>query len=350
MPMPHLLRSHLTHIQGYRPGEQPPPNCSVIKLNTNENPYPPSPRVLDALNNIGNELLRRYPDPTATAFRETAGQLLNIPRDWFSVGNGSDHLLSLITRAFIDPGDRIAYPWPTYSLYQTLAELEQGAINAIAFDESFQVPVEQLIQAQAKVTFMASPASPSGTAIARQSLHQLAESLAGILVIDEAYVDFAEESALDLVQHYDRVIILRTLSKGYSLAGLRLGFAIAPPPIIQALNQVKDSYSVDAIACKLGIAALQDQNHKTQNAARVRRSRQILSQQLQTLGCQVWPSVTNFLWVHPPTDAKQLTTALKAQQIYLRHFDLPGLNDKVRITVGTDEQQTQLIQALQALL
>lgn len=350
MSIANLMRSHLTRIEGYRPGEQPPPHDRVIKLNTNENPYPPSPLVLDALQSIGGELLRRYPEPTANAFRETAGTLLNLPPEYFSVGNGSDHLLSLIVRAFIGPGDTVAYPWPTYVLYKTLTELEQGVIKAIPFGNTFELPLEALIQTEAKVTFIASPASPSGTAIPHQHLCQLAESLTGLLIIDEAYVDFAEESALDLVQRFDRVIILRTLSKGYSLAGLRLGFAIASPETIQALNKVKDSYSVDAIACKLGIAALNDQAHKNQNAERVKRSRLNLSQQLQSLGCKVWPSVTNFLWVHPPMDAQQLTAALKTQQIYIRHFDLPGLSDKVRITIGTDEQQAQLIHTLKAIL
>ncbi len=350
MSISHLLRSHLPTIEGYRPGEQPPPHLPVIKLNTNENPYPPSSKVMEALRSVDDELLRRYPDPTARTFREAAGPLLDIPADWISVGNGSDHLLSLIMQAFIEPGDTVAYPWPTYVLYKTLADLEQASVIAVPFNEAFDFPLEPLIQTQAKVTFIASPASPSGTAIPYEQLCHLAESQSGILIIDEAYVDFAQESALDLVRDYDRVIILRTLSKGYSLAGLRLGFAIAHPEIIQALNKVKDSYSVDAIACKLGIAALQDQAHKNQNAERVRRSRQVLSQRLQSFGCRVWPSATNFLWVQPPTHANELTSRLKAQHIYIRHFERPGLSDKVRISIGTDEQQAQLINALANIL
>ena len=344
------MRSHLNDVQGYRPGEQPPANLPVIKLNTNENPYPPTPNIQATLQSIDLEILRRYPDPTAKEFRTVASEVLNIPADCVSVGNGSDHLLSLVMQAFVDPNDKVAYPWPTYVLYKTLAQLEAAIATPIPFDETFELPLQKLIEAQAKVTFIASPASPSGTAIPHEPLKQLAESLSGILIIDEAYVDFTDTTALELVNQYERVIILRTLSKGYSLAGLRLGFAIAHPHVIQALNKVKDSYSVDAIACKLGAAALQDQEHMRMNAIKVMRSRQDLSKQLQNMGCNVWPSVTNFVWLKPPCDAQTLTQALKERLIYIRHFDLPGLSDKVRISVGTDEQQTHLFQALVDIL
>ncbi|MEM9136761.1 MAG: histidinol-phosphate transaminase, partial [Cyanobacteria bacterium P01_F01_bin.42] len=303
-----------------------------------------------ALSQIDGELLRRYPDPTAAEFRALAGTLFELPTDCFSVGNGSDHLLSLIMRAFVEAADRVAYPWPTYVLYKTLADLEAAIATPINFNESFDLPVDELIQTQAKVTFIASPASPSGTQIPLQTLETLACALSGLLVIDEAYVDFVQESALDLVRRYENVVILRTLSKGYSLAGLRLGFAIAQPPVIHAINQVKDSYSVDAIACRLGTVALEDQAHKNQNAERVRQSRDRLRQQLETLGFRIWPSVTNFLWTHPPSNAQNLTAALKQENIYIRHFNLPGLNDKVRISVGTDEQNARLIQALGKLV
>ncbi|MCM1983336.1 histidinol-phosphate transaminase [Lyngbya confervoides] len=345
-----LVRSHLRSVSGYRPGSQPPPGSPVLKLNTNENPYPPSPRVLEALHHLDAEHLRRYPDASAQIFREAAGHLHQVDPDWVIVGNGSDHLLSLIMAAFVDAGDRLVYPWPTYALYPTLADLQGAQKQAVPFPKTFDLPVQALLQARGKVTLVAAPASPSGTAIALADLEQLAQRVSGLLVIDEAYGDFAPSSALALVRASERVVLLRTLSKGYSLAGLRLGYAIAQPPVIQALNQVKDSYSLDAIATLLGTAAIQDQDHLGRNVEKVRRSRQWLAQQLQRLGCQVWPSVTNFLLVRPPVDAEQLMLDLKARDIYVRYFALPDLEDKLRITVGTDAQNALLCGVLADLI
>lgn len=346
-----FLRSHLQSIAGYRPGEQPPPGCPVIKLNTNENPYPPSPKVFDALAQIDGEILRRYPDASAQQFREAASEVFDIPADWITVANGSDDLLSLVMRAFVEPGAAVVYPWPTYVLYQTLVELHDARAIALPFDDSFALPVEALIAAQGVLTLIAAPASPSGTEIPLSQLFCLAQELSGVLVIDEAYVDFAETSALEIVRNHRNVLLLRTLSKGYSLAGLRLGFAMAHPEIIQGLNKIKDSYSVDAIACRLGTAALQDQGYKTEIAQKVKRSRAWLAAECARLGCRVWPSVTNFLLVQPPCgDVYQLMLDLKARQVYTRYFDLPGLSNKLRITVGTDEQNAKLSQHLAELL
>ena len=301
------LRSHLRKVVGYRPGAQPPQGSPIVKLNTNENPYPPSPRVFEALARIDGEILRRYPDASAAAFRETASEVFEIPADWITVANGSDDVLSLIYRAFVEPGESVVYPWPTYVLYQTLVELQGARAIAIPFDDAFTFPLAELIDAQGTVTLIAAPASPSGTLIPLAQLAQLADSLTGLLVIDEAYVDFAETSALDLVRSHANVLLLRTLSKGYGLAGLRVGFAIAHPEIIQDLNKIKDSYSVDAIACRLATAALQDQAYKREMAQKVGRSREWLASELTRLGCRVWPSVTNFLLVQPPcADVAQL--------------------------------------------
>ncbi len=341
------LRPSLRGVPGYTPGEQPPPGSTVIKLNTNENPYPPSPQVFEVLHNLTGDWLRRYPDARATPLRQVISQIFDVPLDGITVGNGSDELLSVILRAFVEPADTVAYPMPSYVLYRTLTQLQGAKLAEVAFLEDFTFPLAALRAAQGKVTLVAAPNSPSGTPIAVEALAQLATEVPGIVVIDEAYVDFAEETALPLVQQHPNIIVLRTLSKGYSLAGLRLGFAIAHPDIIRDLNTVKDSYAVDAIAALVGTAALSDQAHMQHNVAKVRRSRQHLAQQLQQLGCRVWPSQANFLLVQPPQmDAQVLQQALKARGILVRYFDLPGVADKLRITVGTEAQNAQLIEHL----
>jgi histidinol-phosphate aminotransferase len=316
--------------------------------------------VFEALQTLDGDILRRYPNATADTFRQAAASVLGVPPDWIIVGNGSDDLLSLVVRACVEAGGSIAYPVPTYVLYRTLAEIHPAQSLEIPFPESFALPVTDLITAQAAVTFVAAPNSPSGSAIALTDLDTLAQHLRGLLVIDEAYVDFADGSALELVQRYANVIILRTLSKGYSLAGLRLGFGIAPPALLQGLRKVQNSYTVDAIACRLGAAAILDQDYQNQTVAKVIAERRRLSAQLEALGFRVWPSATNFVMVQPPTPqtpqnpagltAEALMLELKVQGIYIRHFQTMGLADKLRITIGAPTENNQLWQQMQALL
>lgn len=343
-----FLRKHLQSVTGYTPGEQPPLGSTVLKLNTNENPYPPSPEVVKVLQNLDLEVLRRYPDPSARIFQEAVRDVHQVPADSVTVGNGSDEILSLIMRAFAEKDARVVYPMPTYVLYRTLAELQDTKPFEIRYDQAFSFPLQALIGAQGAVTLIASPNSPTGHVVSVQDLETLAGSLKGILVIDEAYVDFANDNALHLVQKHSNVVVLRTLSKGYSLAGLRLGFAIAQPALIRDLDKVKDSYAVDAIAAQVGAAALRDQAHKNLNVEKVLRSRPILQQQLEKLGFKVWPSAANFLLVQPNQrfQAIELQQALKQQGILIRHFNLPGVEDKLRITVGTDAQNEHLCRCL----
>jgi histidinol-phosphate aminotransferase len=351
-----FLRQHLQSVSGYTPGEQPPPGSLVIKLNTNENPYPPSPEVFRVLQDFDLEWLRRYPDPTAIAFRQSASEVLDISPDSIVVGNGSDELISLIVRAFVEPGAAVVYPMPSYVLYRTVAQIQGARPVEIAYDDAFNFPLQAILEAQGAITLIASPNSPIGNVVSLEHLKTLAANLQGLLVIDEAYVDFTEKNALNLVQAHPNVIILRTLSKGYSLAGLRLGFAIAHPALIQDLNKIKDSYAVDAIATMVGAAAMRDQAHKTQNVEKVLRSRVTLHKNLASLGFQVWPSEGNFLLVQPPPCSKSadvgsgaaiaLAQNLKTQGILIRHFNLPKVANKLRITVGTDAQNEQLYQTL----
>jgi len=344
------FRGTIDRMAPYVPGEQPPAGAKVIKLNTNENPYPPSPRALAALRELDGELLRRYPHPYAEAARRAIAQALDVPADRVLVGNGSDDLLTMIFRSVAEPGRRVVFPTPTYVLYRTLAEIQDAEVVAVPFDEDYNLPVDDLAAARGAVTLVANPNSPSGTCADNEQLAALAGRLEGLLVIDEAYVDFARNNSLALVEKFANVLVLRTLSKGYSLAGLRLGFAVARGEIIRGLSKVKDSYNVSAAACAVAAEAVADQAHKDANARKVIASREKLAAQLAELGFRVWPSQSNFLLARPPGgDAERIYGALKARGILVRYFKRPRLDDKLRITVGADDQNAALIAALKAL-
>ena len=348
--MPYF-RENIEQLAGYVPGEQPAADERVIKLNTNENPYPPSPAALEALRNLDGDLLRRYPHPFARKFRETAARVLSFQPDWVLAGNGSDELLTMLMRSAAEPGRRVVYPMPTYVLYRTLAQIQAAETVEVPYDEEYSLPVEALAAAGDAVTLVNTPNSPSGTLAPSARLSDLAGRLRGLLAIDEAYVDFADDNALALVRSHDNVIVLRTLSKSYSLAGLRVGFAVANPKLLAELAKVKDSYNVDAVACAVGAAALEDQAHMLANAEKVKASRAKLSRQLERLGFKVWPSQSNFLLARPPKgDAERIYLALKAGGILVRYFNEPRLDDKLRITVGTDEQTAALVAALESIL
>lgn len=345
--MTHYFRPSVEAMTGYVPGEQPKPGIPIIKLNTNENPYPPSPDAIDVLRNLDGEWLRRYPDSYANDFRRAISDVFELPIEWIIAGNGSDELLNVVIRACAEIGRKVVYPMPTYVLYRTLAAMQPAEVIEIPYDKNEQLPIADLVAANGAVTFVASPNSPSGHGIAVQELRQLAAQLSGVLVIDEAYVDFAEETALPLVKEFQNVIILRTMSKGYSLAGLRLGFGIANPHLLSGLFKVKDSYNIDAIACQIGAAAIRDQAYKNECAEKVKVSRAKLAIDLKQLGFQVGSSQANFLLVQPPKgNAEQIYLALKQRGILVRYFKQPGLEDKLRITIGTDEQNQILVEQL----
>lgn len=345
------FRQNVQRMSGYTPGEQPLPGAKVIKLNTNENPYPPSPKVMEALRAFDADWLRRYPQPDARMVREAAAVVYGVPADWIMAANGSDEMLALLARALLEPGRAAAYPTPTYSLYATLAEMQDACVVEVPYNEAYDLPVDGLLEAQAAVTFVCSPNNPSGTVAGSADLDRLAAGLRGVLVVDEAYADFAGENALALVRRHGNVIVLRTVSKGYSLAGLRLGLGVAQPELLAGLHKIKDSYNVDSVAIRLGIAALQDQDWMRANAEKVKTSRAALAEALAQMGFQLWPSEANFIFVRPPRgDADRLYRELKERGILVRHWDRPRLSDKIRITVGTDEENEALVAALKQLV
>ena len=357
------FRPAVANLRGYEPGEWPAIDAGVIKLNSNENPYPPSPQVLAALASFSGELLRRYPDPRAETFRQVVGKTFGIPTDWVIAGNGSDDVLTLLVRACAgqSAGEAqrvLAYPTPTYVLYRTLAAIQPAETIEIPYEttgDEWRLPVQALIAAQAAVTLIATPNSPTGHVVPIADLRTLATGLKGVLAVDEAYIDFAGAGAdrvsLELIRDFENVVVLRTLSKGYGLAGLRLGFGCAQPALLAGLFKIKDSYNVDAIALRLGAAAITDQAYKQATVEKVVVAREQLRAALQGLGFRVWRSHTNFLLAQPPDDrAYFLYKSLRAQQIMIRYFNQPGLNDKLRITVGTPPQNQRLVKAIKDLL
>lgn len=341
------FRKNIDLMTGYVPGEQPAPGTKLVKLNTNENPYPPSPAALDALRHFDADLLRRYPDPMATAFRQAAGDVLGLPVDWILAGNGSDDLLTMICRSLAGEGDTVSFAIPTYVLYETLAKIQDALVVAVPFDATYALPVDALVEARASITFVANPNSPSGTMASADELRALAERAGGVVVIDEAYADFASANCLDLARELPNVIVLRTLSKSYSLAGLRLGFAVANPQLLEGLRKVKDSYNVDALACAVGTAAIADQAYMRTNVRKIVSSRTELTAELTRRGFAVWPSEANFIMARVPGGlGKRAYEALKARGVLVRYFHQDQMYDKLRITVGAAEQNRALLDAI----
>jgi histidinol-phosphate aminotransferase len=345
---PSLIRPIIASMSPYVPGEQPQ-DKRYIKLNTNENPYPPSPRVLDAIRAAASEDLRLYPDPMANVLRDRAAGVYGVQRENILVGNGSDELLMLVMRACVATGDRVVFPTPTYSLYDTLVTIQGGEIVRIPYPPDFALP-PAIAGTGARLTFICNPNAPSGTAVSIADLDALAARLAGVLVIDEAYVDFTEATALPLVHRHGNVIVLRTFSKSFSLAGLRIGLAFGPPSLITELSKVKDSYNINRLSIVAATAALDDYAWMEANVAKIRRTREVLSTRLRALGFDVLPSQTNFVLARTPgRSCAALYRGLKDRGILVRYFDTPELDDAVRITVGTDAETEALLAALEEM-
>jgi histidinol-phosphate aminotransferase len=347
MPSLPKPRTNVVNMAAYVPGEQPRPGEPVIKLNTNENPFPPSPRVMAAIRGLDPETLRRYPSPKADAFREVAARLHGVSPDMILAGNGSDEILAMAMRTYLGPGDILAYPDPTYSLYPVLAQCGENIVRTVAWKANWDLPLAALLDTGARAIFFANPNSPTGTLVRKSRVRELALALDGLLLVDEAYVDFADETCLDLVRELPNVLICRTFSKGYSLAGLRFGYAIAAPAVVTEMLKVKDSYNCDAISILAATAALEDQAYARQSWQAVCTERARLAIELGKKGYDVIPSQANFLLAGcPDGQAAQIYRTLKEQGILVRYFDKPGLSDKLRITVGTADQNDALLRAL----
>ena len=344
------LRKNIEQMEGYSPGFQPK-EAGFIKLNTNESPYPPSARIVKAMRAACGESIRKYPPPFAEPFRARAAELFGTKPDCILCGFGSDDILTIAVRALCGEGDLMAFPSPTYSLYGVLAQIQNARAVALDFPEDYSLPPE-LAGTGARLTLLSNPNAPSGTMIAFEEVRQLADALDGVLLVDEAYVDFAEWNCLELAKTRPNVIVTRTLSKSHGLAGLRFGYAVAHEDLIAGMMKVKDSYNVSAPALAGAVAAISDQEWLRQNVERIRKTRTVLIEGLRRLRCHCWPSQANFVLARLPagSDAEQVFNELFRRKILVRYFKAPRLDDCLRISVGTDEEIRALLDALREIL
>lgn len=352
-----LFREAIDRIAGYTPGEQPQ-DAGWIKLNTNENPYPPSPAVAEAITAAANGRLNLYPDPLGTAFRRAAAEVFQVEPEWILPGNGSDEVLTILTRSFVDSHELTVYPYPSYILYETLADI-QGARHArmlLNADWSWDLSASKKWLENARLALVPNPNSPSGNRWDDDTLLSLVPP-SGVLVLDEAYGDFADRPHRAELLRSDlgqQMVITRTFSKSYSLAGIRFGFAIAHPDLIAGMRKVKDSYNCDALALAAATAAIRDQQWMQTNVEKIRATRQRLDAGLKSLGFEVAPSQANFVWAtHPQRSHRELYEALKERKILVRYMvyrDVAwaneGVLDGLRITVGTDAEIDRLLATL----
>jgi histidinol-phosphate aminotransferase len=344
------FRKHIDALAGYTPGEQPT-DPSVIKLNTNENPYPPSPKVMEAIANISSEQLRRYPHPLGDPFRQTAAEIFGVKPEQVICGNGMDDILNMTVRAFSGPESALVYPAPTYTLYAVLAAIQASIVKEIPWGPDYSLPFEELVEANGRVTYLANPNAPTGTLISVKEVGRLADSLKGVLCVDEAYVDFANDTCMELARNRSNVLVMRSMSKGYSLAGMRFGFAIGHPRLIQGLQKVKDSYNVDAVAIAAASAALADQDYHRETRQKVIDERTRMAVELEQMDLPTLPSQSNFLFARASApSAGELYESLKARGILVRYFNNPGLDNRLRITVGTPQQNDALLSALKEMV
>lgn len=359
--MSRYQRPNIAAMQGYTWGEQPQ-DQRTIKLNTNENPYPPSPSVAQAMANIDVAQLRTYPQPTADTLRDAIAAAHGLTRDHVVITNGGDEALRLALTTFVEPGAGFGMAEPSYSLYPVLAAIQDADVVRVPLADNWTLPpnfAQTLNNAQVQLTCVVNPHAPSGVLTHTDSLADLAQTLEGVLLIDEAYTNFVDPDsnydATPLVRTHENVLILRTFSKGYGLAGLRLGYLLGHPSLIDPIvSKTRDSYNIDHVSQVLGLAAFKDEAYARQTWENVRAARTLLSQNLAQLGLHAPPSQANFLLVEVPVSAKHnaevLYEALKAQHILVRYFNAPRLNNKLRISIGTPAQNERLLAALTQLL
>jgi histidinol-phosphate aminotransferase len=343
------IRQSIQAMRGYTPGEQLN-DPDIIKLNTNENPYPPSPRVFEAIRAaLSGDRLRKYPQPLGDTFRQTAGRVLNIDPDSILIGNGSDDILTILTRAFVPEGGLIVSPTPSYILYRSLAEIQGARFECVRFSVDWKLPVPW--PGRGDLTFIANPNSPSGTVIPPDGIARLAGQIAPApLVLDEAYADFAEENGLLLPRTHQNVIVTRSLSKSYALAGIRFGFAVARPEVVRELAKVKDSYNCDVLSLAAATAALEDQSYLREVRAKIIATRERMCPALAALGFTVTQSQANFLWCRrSDRPVKPIYEELKRRKILVRYMNYDGY-DGLRISVGSDPEIDRLLSELKAIL
>ncbi len=368
-----LIRPLVQRLRAYVPGEQPKIK-GLIKLNTNENPYPPSPTVLKAVRAAVDGRLRLYPNPTAQPLRERLAKFHRCRPENIIVGNGSDELLAMATRAFVEPaccqhpagrdgplakGQRhvVQYFTPSYSLYRVLAAIHGAIANAVPLAADFGIPSVAELRRKRKwdfraaLSYITTPNAPGGRGYSTAALESLCRAQKGVVILDEAYVDFAAENALKLALKHPHVIVSRTFSKAYSLCFQRVGYFVGHPELIAALDRIRDSYNVNGLGQVAALATLDDLSYYRGNFQRIVATRERLARELTALGFRVFPSQTNFLLVRPPVfRAGEWQRKLRDRKILVRWFNYPETSDYLRITIGRDDEMAALLKAARAIL
>ncbi len=366
-----FIRANIAAMAGYVPGEQPKEG-EAVKLNTNENPYRASEKAFDAIRAVADRGLSRYPNAVAQPFRRAAAELYGVEPDWIMCGNGSDDILTILTRTFVGEGQILRLPYPSYILYKSLAEIQGARSEEVRFTPDWKLP-EYFAQAPAtdpetphrvarlenvapdslKLVYLPNPNSPSGTLLSVSEIEKIADALPCPLVVDEAYADFAGISCVELVKRNPRVVVSRTMSKSYALAGLRFGFAIANPELVNETIKVKDSYNCDELAIAAATAAIQDQDWLRATTAKILATRERLTRKMRELGFTVPDSNANFTWNVWPDDSvshKKLYEYLKSNGYLVRYMNYADWGDGLRISVGTDEQTDACLALIERFL
>ena len=334
---------HVREMHGYVPGEQPRVP-GLVKLNTNENPYPPSPRVMEVFRTFAESRARLYPDPVSTELRGLIARRVGCSTAQVFAGNGSDETLALCTRAFVEDDGTIGYFDPSYSLYPILAAIRHATVQPVplAPDYAWNMPAGY----RASFFYLTNPNAPTSMLFPKDRIREFCASFPGVVLIDEAYADFSRENCMDLACSMDNVLVSRSFSKSYSLAGLRVGYVVGHEKLIAALFTLKDSYNINALTQAAAFAAFDDEAHMKANVAKVLRTRERVAAELARRGYHVYPSETNFLWVRPPQPAASVFQHLRDRKVLIRYFPGEKTGDCLRVTIGTDEQMDAFLAAL----
>lgn len=351
-PPRNLARNNINRLEPYIPGYQPENPKSVLKLNANENPYPPSPKVLESLHCNISDVLRLYPNSRSANLRRKLAEVYKMDETQVFAANGSDEIISLIFRTFVDEDDLIMSPYPTYTFYQTAAEIHGAPYQSLDTDEAFRVNLKEFLDYPAKLVFLANPNAQTGLLLPPRDIEDFLAAFNGLLVVDETYIDFCSEpsSVYKLSSRYDNLIVTRTFSKSYSLCGIRVGFAFGDPSLIESLDKTKDSYNIAYLNQVAAVAALDDIAYMEANARRIKTSRDNFQQTLSEMGFLYLPSDGNFVLLrHPRLPSRLVFESLKEGNILVRYFEQPRLQDYVRISIGTEPQMEQVLAALRVI-
>ncbi len=347
--MNNLIRKSVQAMSGYVPGEQPKDD-DIVKLNTNENPYLPSPDVQDILSMVDIAALSRYPDPVCMELRKVIAELHDCETENVFVGNGSDEVLALCIRAFVEREGSVGYFDPSYSLYPILADIEDVEKRPVVLGAGFgwQMPEDY----SASLFFLTNPNAPTSLRYSKSNVAAFAKDFGGVVLIDEAYADFADENCMDLALQSDNVLVARTLSKSYSLAGIRLGYCVGNAELIGAMYKIKDSYNVNYLTQEIARVAILDQDTMRANVHAIVETRKLVADKLSEFGFEVCDSQTNFLWVKPlGVFTHALFEELRKKNILVRYFpDDERTKDYLRITIGTAPEMFQFLDAVESIL